>query len=531
MTNYARHLVNPDQRTPIYGRDQVKNDAGGYVFKLDPFTALNRFLILGCDGGTYYTREAEMTRRAAAILDACIQADPARTVALIVRASEGLAVKMDSVIFALAWAAKGGPASGLALSKLNAVCRTATQLFLFIDNVQRFRGWGRSLRRAIANWYTSKSPAELLYQLTKYKQRGGWTHRDVLRLSHPRSVRLNSLLRFAIDGKVMPTGLPDSVYQKMVALQHLQASTTGGEAADFIRNYSFVREVVPTTWLNSLEVWEALLEKMPYTAMIRNLGKMSAVGLLGPLSDATKHVCNMLTDRDGLHRARIHPASVLLARTTYGAGRGVRGNLTWTPNPAVVDALDEAFHLSFDAVEPSGKNFLLAIDVSGSMGWRGYHHMGSIAGTHLKAYQAAATMALAQARIEPWSYTCAFSDGLREVANFGRHNRLNTALDELRQIPVGRTDCALPMMHATRNKLPVDVFVVYTDNETWFGGTHPVRALEEYRQVSGRDAKLVVCALTATNYTIADPNDAGMLDVVGFDPTCPAAITRFAKGF
>ena len=36
--------------------------------------------------------------------------------------------------------------------------------------------------------------------------------------------------------------------------------------------------------------------------------------------------------------------------------------------------------------------------------------------------------------------------------------------------------------------------------------------------------------MTATDYSVADPDDPGMLDVVGFDASCPTVISRFAKG-
>jgi 60 kDa SS-A/Ro ribonucleoprotein len=76
----------------------------------------------------------------------------------------------------------------------------------------------------------------------------------------------------------------------------------------------------------------------------------------------------------------------------------------------------------------------------------------------------------------------------------------------------------------------VDVFVVYTDNETWAGPIHPCKALEQYRQKMGIAARLIVVGMTATPFTIADPQDAGMLDVVGFDGSAPQVMTAFAKG-
>jgi 60 kDa SS-A/Ro ribonucleoprotein len=43
----------------------------------------------------------------------------------------------------------------------------------------------------------------------------------------------------------------------------------------------------------------------------------------------------------------------------------------------------------------------------------------------------------------------------------------------------------------------------------------------------GIAAKLIVVAMTSNGFTIADPNDAGMLDVVGFDAGVPGVIREF----
>ncbi len=84
------------------------------------------------------------------------------------------------------------------------------------------------------------------------------------------------------------------------------------------------------------------------------------------------------------------------------------------------------------------------------------------------------------------------------------------------------------MLWAADNKVPVDIFCVYTDSETWAGAIHPSQALPAYRQTMGIGAKLVVVGMVSNGFTIADPNDAGMLDVVGFDTATPSIITDFA---
>ena len=63
-------------------------------------------------------------------------------------------------------------------------------------------------------------------------------------------------------------------------------------------------------------------------------------------------------------------------------------------------------------------------------------------------------------------------------------------------LPFGGTDCALPMLYATRKRLPVDAFVVMTDNETWAGNIHPVEAL---RLVIGQQSQQVANELAVVS--------------------------------
>src|ERR671938_650722 len=138
--------------------------------------------------GTRRVPEWALTRENAQALERCLTEDGPRAVAEIVRISDdGRAPKNDPAIFALAMAAGLGdePTRRSALEALPQVCRTGTHLFQFATFVEGFRGWGRSLRRAVGAWYASRSPESLAYQAVKYRQRDGVTHRDVLRLAHP----------------------------------------------------------------------------------------------------------------------------------------------------------------------------------------------------------------------------------------------------------------------------------------------------------------------------------------------------------
>jgi 60 kDa SS-A/Ro ribonucleoprotein len=86
------------------------------------------------------------------------------------------------------------------------------------------------------------------------------------------------------------------------------------------------------------------------------------------------------------------------------------------------------------------------------------------------------------------------------------------------------------MRYAQALEREVDTFVIYTDSETWADDIHPVQALYDYRHASGIDARLVVVGMVANGFSIADPGDRGMLDVVGFDTATPQLIADFARG-
>ncbi|HLU28481.1 MAG TPA: hypothetical protein VKZ65_08590, partial [Glycomyces sp.] len=127
----------------------------------------------------------------------------------------------------------------------------------------------------------------------------------------------------------------------------------------------------------------------------------------------------------------------------------------------------------------------------------------------------------------PWA---GGAHGVAPIPDLSPRQRLDDALATIDRMPMGGTDCAAPMLYALDKGLEYDAFVIYTDNETWAGQIHPHQALKLYRERTGIPAKLVVVAATPTPFTIADPTDGGMLDVVGMDTAAPAVISDFIRG-
>ncbi len=522
------------QSEPIPGSTQVPNSGGGYAWQLDDWARLERFLILGSEGGTYYVDERELTIDNAQVIARCLATDGIRTLDRIVDISvTGRAPKNDPAIFSLAMAAKLGdePTRRAAYSALPKVCRIGTHLMHFAEYAQGFGGWGRGMRKAVGSWFNTRPAPELAFQLAKYQSRDGWSNRDLLRLAHPRaaSPSHDRLFAWAVKGALPEGAREDPAFALIAAIDELRTTKDVQACARIIREHRVPRECVPTELLRSAEIWEALLAAMPMTALIRNLATMTRVGLLAAGSSAATQVSVQLRDRERLRKARVHPIAILAAMTTYKSGRGVRGQGVWQPVASIVDALDAAFYASFELVEPAGKRMLLALDVSGSMA------SGAVAGVPgLTPRIASAAMALVTAATEREHTFVAFTSamggyggkwgggtsGITTLAISPRQ-RLDDVVTQVGALPMGGTDCALPMIWAQDHRVDVDTFVLYTDNETWAGDVHPAQALRAYRDARGIPAKLVVVGMTSTGFSVADPEDAGMLDVVGFDTATP----------
>jgi 60 kDa SS-A/Ro ribonucleoprotein len=534
------------QSAPIPGTSQAPNSAGGFAFAVEDWTRLDRFLILGAEGGSYYASERKLTRENAQAVLRCLQLDGCRVVDRIVAISdEGRAPKNDPALFALALAAKLGDVDTrrAAFAALPRVARIGTHLFHFAEYVKALGGWGRGTMRAFARWYTEMEASRLALQAVKYQSRDGWSHRDLLRKAHPvaKDDRQQAIFHWMTKGweGVGEKPHPDQVLAMIWAFERaksLREKKDVGLLCSLVRDYRLPHECVPTEMKQHAEVWEALLPEMGLTAMVRNLGKMTEVGLLGAFSDAERLAVSRLEGVEALRAARVHPLQILVALNTYAKGHGEKGKLTWKPRRRIVDALDGAFYLAFKAIEPTYARTLLALDVSGSMAG------GLIAGMPgITPRVGSAAMALITAAVEPNHEFVAFTNGSARSMYSARgigsgissiaispRSRLDHVVKAVSDLPFGGTDCALPMIWAAENKVPVDIFCVYTDSETWAGDIHPVQALRAYRHKMGIGAKLVVIGMVSNGFSIADPDDGGMLDVVGFDTATPSIIADFA---
>ncbi|UMO76307.1 Ro-like RNA binding protein [Streptomyces phage Tomas] len=531
--------VNKTSQTEIAKVGQVKNDAGGFVFQVSDQARLERFLILGVDGGTFYVKEDTHALKNAQFLNEMIEKDEASVLATIVDVSvNGRAYKQSPVLYALASVIANGKNKQAVKAEFNKVVRTGTHLYEVVDYLDKLAGWGRAKREIVASWF-DKDADKLAYQMVKYRQRNGWTMRDVMRKSHPQAID-QTVAKFAL-GK-LGDGETHSV-KTIAGFQAMQKATSTSDVIRILGEYrSLPWETIPTQFLKNVDVWKTLFNngQLRGQALVRNIVRLARYGAFQDMMFAAQYAA-ALTDEKMIEQTRLHPINFLNAAVVYRDGQkktvkdrwgyeSTERVKDWETESVIADALDEGFHKAFKTVVPAGKRTMLAIDVSGSM-------RSDAMGLDLSCAQVSAAMAMTIARTEPAHIIRGFTSdgygyrnsGLTDLQISARTS-LATAMKNVQRNNWGGTDCSLPMTWAMDNRVEVDTFVVITDNDTWAGNIHPFQALKRYRKAMGIDARLAVLGVQATEFTIADPSDRGMMDFVGFDSNGPRALADFSAG-
>jgi 60 kDa SS-A/Ro ribonucleoprotein len=500
------------------------------VFQVSDKDRLERFLILGTDGGTYYVGEKKLTEDNVKFVRKMVKTNERLVVDTLVDVSvNGRAYKNTPAIFTLAVVLTEGSDKAYAREAVNKVVRTGTHLFEFTNFLSDLGGWGRAKRKALAGWYESKDADSLAYQAVKYRQRNGWTHRDVFRVAHP--VGVDTTVGNFILGKSEASILDNETIAGFEWMQKADTVERVVKTLELHKNLPW--ETIPTQFLTDPRVWKTLFYngQLNGQALVRNITRLSRIGAFNDLKFAADYA-DRLTDEEMIARTRLHPVQYLNAVVVHKEGQvrrqdsgwgyyGAR-NKDWNTSIIILDALNDGFHLSFKHVNPANKRYLLGVDVSGSM--------GSLAnGIDLSCAQVSAAIAMTIARTERASEIRGFSTQFVDLG-ISAKTSLPEAMKSVQMRNFGGTDISLPMTWAKKNKMEVDTFVVITDNETWAGRVKPFQALKQYRSAMGIDARLAVFGVASTDFTIADPTDKGMMDFVGFDSNAPKVLADFSAG-
>lgn len=173
----------------------LNSTGAGGSWEINDKTKLCRFLCYGSEGDIYTAREQGhvSVENAGALLSLLEDGRGAEVVEEVKRfAQDGRAVRPAPVLFTLALCSQHSELKTrqTAFKALKEVCREPAHLFAFIQYKKELKEgmkcgiWGRALRKAVSDWYNEQDALSLAAAVTRCKQREGWSHQDLLRLSH-----------------------------------------------------------------------------------------------------------------------------------------------------------------------------------------------------------------------------------------------------------------------------------------------------------------------------------------------------------
>lgn len=473
-------------------------------------------------------------------------------------AQDGQAVRLEPSIFALALCSQNPDVNTkqAAFKALKDVCREPAHLFSFIKYKKELKEhmkcgiWGRALRRALSDWYNEQDAMSLAAAVTKCKQREGWSHQDLLRLSHTKPARdaIALISKYVTKGwKEVQVAHEDKenaeevirVLSYLEVVEKVKHSRDETEVVTLIEEHKLEREQLLTEHLKFKQVWSALLKEMPLHSVVKMLGRLTSGKVLEPGSSETQFLCDRIQSETALKQAKIHPFSILLATENYKKGHGYQGKPKWEADRNILKAMDSAFYKSFMNVEPVGKCFVVAVDMSGPPS-------SIVPGTSISTAAAAAAIAMIFARTEADTHVLVYSEEAMVPFSISADMTLKEATDELvkstrerGEQPSGSAfklqfqsesrDCTVPIQWATENRKAVDVFVTLSNNPLWTLTASPVESLKKHRETSGANSKLVMCNLTNIGIAIPDTEDRGLLTISGFDLGAFSVIRNLAQ--
>ena len=175
----------------------------------------------------------------------------------------------------------------------------------------------------VADWYVSRPVSEVAADMLKCPEHEGWTHRDLLRLAHPKPLApQNALFQWAVDGELGHLATSDLIVgelRQVWAVDRLMKTGDEREATSLVEHYALTHDMVPGTWRRSEAVWESLLTGMSVAEIVDNLTELADAGLLVEESPATALVVARLIDRRRIASSGLTREVLSRARDKYAA--------------------------------------------------------------------------------------------------------------------------------------------------------------------------------------------------------------------
>jgi len=450
---------------------------------------------------TFYSTQDEIAKETVEVLKAMAKKDPEFLAKALVYAREKGLMKLAPVVGLAVLSTQEVEGRKILFRKaFQRVCRIPDDVreFVALCRTKEIRqGLGGQVKKVVQHWLRHLSP----YHAVKYgsARSEGITIRDILRMTHPRpeNPAQCELFGWLVNGwdKVGPEPSPSN--PQIWAFEKLKRSEDEKEIVSLIKKYKLPWEVVvPSVKKMTSAVWKALLDDMPYMALLRNLNTMKRHEVLDD-KKTVLGIAKRLSDKENVRKSRQFPFRFFNAFNAFDGPQEIR------------DALADALEASFVNVPEIKGRVCVSNDISSSMDAKpsdkGVTTCADIAGI----FGAALFKKSEDVVLIP------FDDQAHpEMGKVSRRDSIMTIAKQISRIQ-GGTDLGAPLRHLKAFGEKVDVFIGITDNEDW-SGRGVLTQVEEYRQKINPNLKAVFVTIMPERDWVAPANYPGVWFVQGW---------------
>lgn len=484
-----------------YKTANTVNREGFKAWEMSDYDKLEQLCMTGTMQNTFYASTKELVNEAIPIFQNAKAEDLAK--AIVKGRNEGYV--RTSNIMGLIYLSQKDPV--LFRSVFNKVIKTGNDMEDFINMCHKVRGFGRSIKSAIASWLTENVNP---YYALKYRKQVA----DAIRISKFKGE--DPIYKFALAhylGSVVksrdkfnkPVMLDEKdikpAYKKYPQLKGYQAAVEAlkeGETDKLIELINKHKlDVMSLIGNGKVEdkVWTALGNQMPVMMTLKYLNKLDRSGVFNKDISMIKEKLTV----ENLQKAKVFPFRLYIAYT-HMTNQKVGNHL--------VDVLNKYIE-SFDWGVFNKYSWCIAPDVSGSM-------TNAVTGSDLTPAIVAGMFSgffykgLDESILVPWG-TNAYK------YNTPKADSVVTHINNIARAGGGGTNMEAPVNHLINTKTKVDNFMLITDSMEWGSGW--LTSWKEYKRKINHNARAFMIRVDSNGTQPMSDNDAkkyGIYQIFGW---------------
>ena len=501
----------------------TKNAAGGKAYSHTDRHALAQLAVTGCFNGTAYAKPIENLEAAKNAVTA-LRNDPEFIAQTAIYARHASYMK-DMPAFLM-----------VALAHFN------TEVFkrtfpIVIDNMKMLRNFiqiarsdvfGKklnvsrsSIRGCIQKWFDQRSPSYIFNSAIGNDP----SMKDILKICHPRPNTAEKAALFAYlkgsqieDGK-FTTRNKDGKLIYTHAVENLPSIVTQYE------KFKVERGEVPNVdfrMLDSLKLtdqeWKSVAVNTSWQATRMNLQTFDRHNVFSD-SAMIDLISDRLRNREDIAKAKAFPYQLMMAHIATADSEV----------PAKIkDALKAALEISLENVPSFDGNIVIAVDVSGSMGYATTGSRGTATSKVTNA-DVAALITSALLKVNPKAVVIPFADNVRKVDISPKNDVLTNAAN-IKAIVKGGTNCAAPLTLLNNEEAKADMVIFVSDNQSWLNQTNKAGTskMQEWNKFRAKNptAKLVTIDISPNITSQVSPSPE-ILQIGGWSDRCFTTMADF----